>query len=91
MQKRREVSEVVAELSFKHYKHWLRREGVYKDMLDLLHYSDNNLLRYYRFPWPEILNIKRELEDHLAKPTRRFQAIPTYILVLVTTIFGECE
>lgn len=60
---------------------------MYRDMLDPLNHSDEHLMRYYRFPRQEILDMCRELDGHLARPTRRSHGIPTHTQVLVTLRF----
>ena len=40
----------------------LSRERRFRDTLDLLHVSDKHLLRYYRLPREEILQLSEELE-----------------------------
>lgn len=62
----------------------LRRERVYRDPLDPLHVSDEHLLRYYRFPRQEIINLCQELDPHIGRRTRRSHAIPTHTQVLIT-------
>lgn len=65
----------------------LRRERRYRDPLDPLHVSDEHLLRYYRFPRHEIINLCQDLEQHIGRRTRRAHAIPTHTQLLVTLRF----
>lgn len=65
------------------YDRAMRRERRFLDRLDPLAHSDEELIRYYRFPRGEILDLIRELEPHLERRTRRVHAIPTHTQVLV--------
>lgn len=65
----------------------LRRERVYKDQLNPLEISDENLLRYYRFPRCEIIRLIEDLDPILKRNTVRSHAIPTCTQVLVTLRF----
>lgn len=62
----------------------LRLERVYRDPLDPFHVSDERLLRYYRFPWQEIISLCQELDSHIGRPTRRPYVIPTHTQVVIT-------
>ena len=65
----------------------LYRERVFQDPLDLLHVSDEHLLRYYRFPRLEIIALINELDPHLQRATARSRPIPTSTQVLVALRF----
>ena len=62
----------------------LRRERRYRDRLDPLALSDQELITHYRFPRHELINLIEELDPYLRKRTRRSQAIPTHTQVLMT-------
>ncbi|XP_042210294.1 putative nuclease HARBI1 [Homarus americanus] len=61
----------------------LRRERRYRDPLDPINISDENLIRYYRFPRCEILRLCEELDPFLRRRTRRSHAVPIHTQVLV--------
>lgn len=65
----------------------LRRERKYRDALDPLDVSDEDLLRYYRFPRHEIISLCEELHPHIGRQSRRSHAIPTHTQVLMTLRF----
>lgn len=65
----------------------LRRERRYGDPLDVLHVSDEHLLRYYRLPRDEIVRLCQELEPNIARPTRRAHALPVITQVLISLRF----
>ena len=69
------------------YDRALRRERVYRDHLDPLHVSDEHLLRYYRFPRQEIINLIAKLEPNLKRNTLRSHAIPVSTQILVALRF----
>ncbi|CAL4082538.1 unnamed protein product [Meganyctiphanes norvegica] len=66
-----------------YFERGLYRERVFEDPLDLLHISDENLLRDYRFPRREIIDLINELDPYLQRATNRSQPIPTCTQVLV--------
>ncbi len=65
----------------------LRRERRFKDHLDPLHHSSEDLLRHYRFPRHEILELCEELERFIGRPTQRSHAIPVHTQVLMSLRF----
>ncbi|KAG7156852.1 nuclease HARBI1-like 20, partial [Homarus americanus] len=65
----------------------LRRERRYRDPLDPINISDENLIRYYRFPRCEILRLCEELDPFLRRRTRRSHAVPIHTQVLVALRF----
>ena len=65
----------------------LQWERVYKDPLDPLHISDQNLLMYYRFPRCELILMIQELDLYLRRRNRRSHALPTSTQVLVAHRF----
>lgn len=65
----------------------LRRERVFKDRLDPLDVNDEYLLRYYRFPRHEILQLCEEIGPDICRPTNRTHAIPVHTQVLVALRF----
>lgn len=69
------------------YRRRMRRERVFKDRLDPLDISDAHLLRYYRFPRREIINLIEELRPALERNTRRSHALPVSTQVLVALKF----
>lgn len=69
------------------YQQALRRERVYRDPLDLIHISDQELIRKYRFPRHEIINMVQELEPLLQRKTSRSHAIPVITQILATLRF----
>ena len=70
-----------------HYDRALRRERRYRDPLDPMSISDDNLLRYYRFPRHEIIRLCEELDPLLGRKMRRSHAVPTHTQVLVALRF----
>ncbi|CAL4091778.1 unnamed protein product [Meganyctiphanes norvegica] len=65
----------------------IRRERAFKDPLDQLAISDVDLLRHYRFPRLEILEITDELRPYLERTTERGHAIPAVTQVLAALRF----
>ena len=65
----------------------LRRERVFRDRLNPLDVSDEHLLRYYRLPRQEILQLCDELEPQLARLTHRTSAIPVHTQVMLALRF----
>ena len=65
----------------------LRRERVYKDHLDPLDISDEQLLKNYRFPRCEIINLIENLDPLLKRNTQRSHALQTSTQVLVALRF----
>ena len=55
----------------------LRRERVFRDPLDVLHVSDEHLLRYYRFLRLEIISLINEFDNRLSRFTRISNALPS--------------
>ena len=66
------------------YDRAMRRERRFLDRLDPLALSDEELMRYYRFPRRELMLLIRELEPLLERRTRRVYPIPTHTQVLMT-------
>jgi hypothetical protein len=60
-----------------------RPRRVFRDRLDLLQLTDNQLLRQYRFPRHTILELCAELEPVLGRHTGRSHALPVPTQVLV--------
>jgi hypothetical protein len=71
------------------YQQALKRERVYRDPLDLIHICDQELIRKYRFPRHEIINMVQELEPLLQRKTSRSHAIPVITQILATLRFLE--
>jgi hypothetical protein len=69
------------------YQRALRRERVYKDPLDFLHIADEELIRNYRLPRHEIINLILEFEPQLKRNTLRSHAIPVSTQILVALRF----
>ncbi|KAG7174270.1 nuclease HARBI1-like 3, partial [Homarus americanus] len=65
----------------------LRRERRYLDPLNPKNISDENPLRYYRFPLREILRLCEELDPFLRQRMTRSHAVPTHRQVLVALRF----
>jgi len=65
----------------------LYRERVFQDPVDHLHFNDDYLLRYYRFPRREILDLINELDPYIQRTTDRSHPIPTTTQVLVALRF----
>ena len=65
------------------YDRAMRRERRFLDRLDPLALSDEELMRYYRFPRRELMHLIRELEPQLQRRTRRVHAIPAHTQVLM--------
>lgn len=65
----------------------LRRERVFRDRIDPFDFSDEHLLRYYRFPRRDLLVWCDKLEPHIGPKTRRSHAVPTYLQVLLAFRF----
>lgn len=65
----------------------LRRERRFRDPLDLLHVSDEHLLRYYRLPREEIVRLCEELQDTVGRRTRRSHALPVPTQVMAALRF----
>lgn len=61
----------------------LRRERRFRDRLDPLALSDNELLLKYRFPRHELILFFEEMEPLLQRRTRRNHALPTHTQVLL--------
>ena len=71
----------------------LRREGISRDRSYPLQLENEILLRQYRFPREEILNIADLLQRTLEKPTHRSQPVPVELQVCVALRFyasGSC-
>lgn len=62
----------------------LRRERRIRDRLDPLALSDMELIKKYKFPRYELIQLIEELEPILQRRTRRSHAIPTHTQVLLT-------
>lgn len=60
---------------------------ILRDLLDPLAVNDHHLLRYYRFPRNEILQICDELREGLERPTNRSRALPVHTQVLAALRF----
>ena len=56
----------------------LRRERRFRDRLDPLALSDQELIAHYGFPRHELINLIEEVNPYLRRRTRRSQAIPTH-------------
>jgi hypothetical protein len=69
------------------YQRALRRERVYRDQLDLLQVSDEELIKNYRFPRHEIINMIQEFEPQLKRNTSRSHAISVCTQILVALRF----
>ena len=65
----------------------LRRERRFSPRLDPLSVSDEELLRHYRFPRRELVQIIDELQPYLQRRTTRVSAIPAHTQVLVALRF----
>ena len=61
----------------------LRRERRYRDRLDSLALSDQELIAHCRFPRHELIQLIEELDPYLRRMTRWSQAIPTQTQVLM--------
>ena len=61
----------------------LRRERRFRDRLDLVALSDNELMKKYRFPRQELILFIEEMDPHLRRMTRRSHALPTHTQVLL--------
>ena len=66
------------------YDRAMWRERRFLDRVDPLALSDEELIRYYRFPHRELMLLIRELEPLLQRRTRKVHAIPTHTQVLMT-------
>lgn len=69
------------------YDRALRRERTFRDPLDLLHISDEHLLRHYRFPRQEIVRLCKKMEPLIGRLTRSSHAVPTHTQILVALRF----
>ena len=68
----------------------LRRERRIRDRLDPLALHDNELLKHYKFPRHELIQLIEELDPFLQRRTRRSHAIPTRTQVLLALrIYGS--
>ncbi|XP_063887842.1 putative nuclease HARBI1 isoform X2 [Scylla paramamosain] len=65
----------------------LRTERVFRDRLDPLDVSDAHLLRDYRLPRHEILQLCEELGLKLSRPTNRTSSIPVHTQVMLALRF----
>ena len=70
------------------YDRAIQRERRFHDRLDPLALSDKELIKHYRFPRRELLELIRELEPLLERRTRRVHAIPAHTQVLMS--LGIC-
>ena len=61
----------------------LARERRFRDRLDPLELSDNELLRKYRFPRRELQELFEELGPALSHPTARSNPLPIHTQVLM--------
>ena len=76
---------IAMELMFAHYvDNAMPRERLFRDRLDPLAIPDNELMSKYRFPRRELLDIVRELEPALTRPSRRSNPLPAHTQVLLT-------
>lgn len=57
--------------------------AIVRDRLDPLNVSDNELLRYYRFPRQIIIEFCDLLAPALERPTRRRNSLPVHTQVLI--------
>lgn len=69
------------------YERAVRRERVFRDHLDPFYVSDEHLLRYYRFPRLEIIDLIGKLEPDLKRKTNRSHSISVNTQVLVALRF----
>ena len=65
----------------------MKKELGFKDLLDPLHISDTELLKYYCFPRYELLDIIVMLEPDFKRDTNINHAIPVATQVLVEMRF----
>ncbi|KAG0714047.1 putative nuclease HARBI1 [Chionoecetes opilio] len=65
------------------YLRALRRERRFRDRLDLLALTDQELMKHYRFPRHELIELIEELVPQLRRRTRRTRAIPPHTQVLL--------
>ena len=61
----------------------LRRERRFRDRLDPLALGDSELLKRYRFPRQELVQLIHELDPVLRRRTQRGHAIPPHTQVLL--------
>lgn len=67
------------------YKHYLRRERVFRDRTNVLESLDDvDLIERYRFPRHVIVDIINSVDPIVGRSTIRTNAVPTYTQVLVT-------
>ena len=65
----------------------MRRERIFRNRLDPLNISDDHLIRYYRMPRNEILELCEQIAPEISRHTRRTRAIPVHTQVLVALRF----
>ena len=66
------------------YARILRRERRFRDRLDPFDLSDQELIRYYRFPQAKLLQMIEELTPGLRRRTGSVHAIPPHTQLLIT-------
>ena len=62
----------------------LRRERRFRDRLDHLSLTDEELISHYRFPRQDLIQLIEELDPYLQRRTKRVHAVPTHTQVLAT-------
>ena len=60
-----------------------RRERRFRDRLDPLHLSDRELIKHYRFPRCELIQLIEEMEPALRRRVRRVHVIHPHTQVLI--------